>query len=66
LDSSLFHHWLIKLLLVHHLKVLGDDWDAFVTHNGFVTVNPVEIPVVDKPMLEKPLGLSSVEAGCLV
>jgi hypothetical protein len=43
LDSSLFHHGLIKLLLVHHLKVLGDDWDTFITHNGFVTVNPIEI-----------------------
>jgi hypothetical protein len=59
LDSSLFHHGLIKLLLVHHLKLLGDDWDAFVTRNGFVTVNPVETPVVDKPMLEKPLFPSS-------
>jgi hypothetical protein len=29
LDSSLFHHGLIKLLLVHHLKTLGDDWDGF-------------------------------------
>jgi hypothetical protein len=60
LDSSFSHHGLIKLLLVHHLKVLGDYWDAFVTRNGFVTVNPVEVPVVDKPMLEKPLRISSV------
>jgi hypothetical protein len=42
LDSILFHHGLIKLLIVHHLKLLNDDWDAFVTRNGFVTVNPVE------------------------
>jgi hypothetical protein len=44
LDSILFHHGLIKLLLVHHLKVLGDDWDSFFTRNVFVSVNPVEIP----------------------
>jgi hypothetical protein len=65
LDSSLFHHGLIKLLLVHHLKALGDDWDGFITRNGFVTVNPVETPVVDKPMIEKPLGLSSVRPDFL-
>ena len=59
LDSSLFHHGLIKLLIVHHLKLLNDDWDAFVTRNGFVAVNPIETPVVDKPMLEKSLFPSS-------
>jgi hypothetical protein len=59
LDSSLFHHGLIKLLLVHHLKTLGDDWDGFIARNGFVTVNPVETPVMDKPMIEKPLKFSS-------
>jgi hypothetical protein len=30
LDSSLFHHGLIKLLLVHLLKTLGDDWNGFL------------------------------------
>jgi len=55
LDSSLFHHGLIKLLLVHRLKTLGDDWDGFLARNGFA----VETPVVDKPMIEKPLDLSS-------
>ena len=59
LDSILFHHGLIKLLIVHHLKLLNDDWDAFVTRNGFVTVKPVETPVVDKPMLENSLFPSS-------
>ena len=59
LDSSLFHHGLIKLLLVHHLKILSYDWETFVTCNGFITVNPVETPVVDKPMLEKSLFPSS-------
>jgi hypothetical protein len=37
LDSSLFHHGLIKMLLVHRLKTLGDDWDGFLARNGFVT-----------------------------
>jgi hypothetical protein len=35
------------------LKLQGDDWDTFLSRNGFVTSNPVEVPVVDKPMLEK-------------
>ena len=30
-----------------------------MTRNGFVTINPVETPVVDKPMLEKSLFPSS-------
>jgi hypothetical protein len=59
LDSSLFHHGLIKLLLVHHLKTLGDDWDGFLARNGFVAEIVVETPVVDKPMIEKPLDFSS-------
>jgi hypothetical protein len=41
LDSSLFHHGLIKLLLVHHLKMLGEYWDSFVSRNGFITVKPL-------------------------
>jgi hypothetical protein len=50
LNSSLFHHGLIRMLLVHHLKLQGDDWDTFLSRNGFVTPSPVE---VDKPMLEE-------------
>ena len=50
LNSSLFHHGLIKMLLVHHLKLQGDDWGTFLSQNGFVTSSLVE---VDKPMLEE-------------
>jgi hypothetical protein len=50
LNSSLFHHGLIRMLLVHQLKLQGDDWDTFLIRNGFVTPSPVE---VDKPMLEE-------------
>jgi hypothetical protein len=46
-------------LLVHHLKLQGDDWDNFLSRNVFVTSNPAEVPVVDKPMLEKPPITSS-------
>jgi hypothetical protein len=30
LDSSLFHHGLVKILLVHQLKLQHDDWNAFL------------------------------------
>jgi hypothetical protein len=50
LNSSLFHHGLIKMLLVHQLKLQNDNWDAFLIRNGFVTPSPVE---VDKPMMEE-------------
>jgi len=48
----MFHHGLIKILLVHQLKLQNDDWNAFLTRNGFVTSNTVE---VDKPMMEETL-----------
>jgi hypothetical protein len=59
LDSSLFHHGLIKMLLVHRLTTLGDDWDGFLARNGFVTVIPIETPMLDKPMIEKHFDFSS-------
>jgi hypothetical protein len=59
LDSSLFHHGLIKMLLVHRLKTLGDDWDGFLARNGFVTTIPTETPMLDKPMIEKHFDFSS-------
>jgi hypothetical protein len=50
LNSSLFHHWLIKMFLVHQLKLQNDNWDAFLIQNRFVTPSLVE---VDKPMMEE-------------
>jgi hypothetical protein len=34
-DSSLFHHGLIKIIIMHQLKLNNDCWDAFVLRNGF-------------------------------
>jgi hypothetical protein len=59
LDSSLFHHGIIKILLVHHLKTLGDDWDDLLAQNCFFAAIPIETPVMDKLMIEKPLDFSS-------
>ena len=59
LDSSLFHHGLIKILLVHQLKLQNDDWNAFLTRNGFVNSDAAE---VDKPMIEETIVSSSTQA----
>jgi hypothetical protein len=52
LDSILFHHGLIKILLIHQLKLQNDDWNAFLTRNGFVNSNAI---AVDKPMRDETL-----------
>jgi hypothetical protein len=53
-DSSLFHHGLIKLIIVYHLSLHGDSWTTFVARNGFEDTNPIQ---VDKPVV------SDVKAG---
>jgi hypothetical protein len=53
LDSSIFHHGLIKILLIHHLTTVGDCWDGFLTRNGFATTIPVEIPNSGEPLMKK-------------
>jgi len=41
---------LIKILLVHQLKLKNDNWDAFLIQNDFITPIPIE---VDKLMMEE-------------
>jgi hypothetical protein len=66
-DSSLFHHCLIKIIIVHHLRLSGDCWEAFLLRNGFASI---EIGQVDKnvvtetlvePIMPPPTLLPSVE-----
>jgi hypothetical protein len=35
-DSNLFHHGLIRLIIIHHLNLHGDNWQAFLSRNGFL------------------------------
>jgi hypothetical protein len=42
-DSSLFHHGLIRLIVVHHLNLHDDNWKAFLSRNGFVDSESVQI-----------------------
>jgi hypothetical protein len=51
-DSSLFHHGLIKIILMHQLESQNDYWDLFITRNGFG--NP-ELGEVDKSVVEETL-----------
>jgi hypothetical protein len=50
LDSSLFHHGLIKMMLVHQLKLQNDNWDSFLIRNDFA--NP-DMEEVDKLVVEE-------------
>jgi hypothetical protein len=36
IETSLFHHGLICILVENHLAKIGDDWATFVTRNGFL------------------------------
>jgi hypothetical protein len=47
-NSSLFHHGLIKIILVHQLQLHNDYWDAFFLRNGF---GNSELGQVDKPIV---------------
>jgi hypothetical protein len=51
-DSSLFHHGLIKIILVHQLQLHNDCWDAFILRNGF---GNSELGQVDKPVIVETL-----------
>ena len=35
LESTLYHHGLIKILIEFHLKKVGDSWDEFLLRNHF-------------------------------
>jgi hypothetical protein len=69
-DSSLFHHCLIKIVIVHHLRLSGDSWQAFLSRNGFATPECVQVdktvvtetlvgPVVPPPTLLPPVKPSN-------
>jgi hypothetical protein len=51
-DSSLFHHCLIKIIIIHQFKLNNDCWDAFLLRNGF---GSSELGQVDKPIVTETL-----------
>jgi hypothetical protein len=55
LNSSLFHHGLIKIFLIHHLKTVGNCWEGFLMRNGFIMDFPVEISNSEEPLIKNSL-----------
>jgi hypothetical protein len=49
-NSSLFHHGLIKIILVHQFQLQNYCWDAFISRNGF---GNSELGQVDKPVIDE-------------
>jgi hypothetical protein len=62
-DSSLFHHCLIKVIIVHHLSLSGDYWQAFLSRNGFATPECVQ---VDKVVVNETLVVPAVPPPTLL
>jgi hypothetical protein len=62
-DRILFHHGLIKVLVVHHLSLSGDSWQAFLTRNGFSTPEYVQ---VDKVVVSETLAGPAVPLHILL
>jgi hypothetical protein len=59
--SSLFHHRLVKILLVSHLSQVGDSWEGFLSRNGFTQVNDIVRPhLIVNPNLDRPVTESQV------
>ena len=58
-DNNLFHHGLIKLIIVYHLNFHGDSWKAFIARNGFEDTDLVQVdkPVVIETKPEPPVPL---------
>jgi hypothetical protein len=42
-DNILFHHGFIRLIIVHHLNLHDDNWQTFISRNGFVDSEYVQI-----------------------
>jgi hypothetical protein len=52
--SSLFHHRLIKILLVSHLSQIGDSLEGFLSRNGFTQVDDTINPhLIANPNLDR-------------
>jgi hypothetical protein len=57
-DSSMFHHGLIKIMLIHHLSTVGDCWNKILIRNGFSMITHVVNPNLGEPLIKNQLGIS--------
>jgi hypothetical protein len=58
IDSSLFHQRLIKIILIHHLSIVGGCWDKFLVSNGFTMIVPIVNPSLDEPLIKNQSNVS--------
>ena len=54
---SLFHHSLIKIIILHQLEKKEVPWDVFISHPDFSTVPPLHISPTQP--IHRPIPLSS-------
>ena len=54
---SLFHHSLIKIIILHQLEKKEVPWDVFISHPDFSTIPPVHISPTQP--VHRPVPLSS-------
>ena len=47
LETNLYHHGLVKILIEHHLRKMGDNWEEFLVRNHFE--EPKKSPPERKP-----------------
>jgi hypothetical protein len=57
-DSSMFHHGLVKILLMHHLSTVGDCWESFLIRNDFSHTLPTVNPSLDEPLIKNQSSFS--------
>ena len=54
LETTLYHHGLVKNLIEHHFKKVGDSWDEFLLRNHFE--EPKETLSEEKPVRRSKRG----------
>lgn len=48
-EASLFHHGLVKLMVLHELQKIGRDWDTFIFMSGFQSKTRLSPLVAKEP-----------------
>ena len=48
-ETSLFHHGLVKLMVLHELQRVGRDWDTFIFMSGFKSKTGLSPQVEKEP-----------------
>ena len=48
-ETSLFHHGLVKLMVLHELQKIGRDWDTFIFMSGFQSKTSLSPLVAKEP-----------------